>query len=232
MPRNLTNTSENISNRNISNSINSNTLKATLPLELTFDGLDNNISLKGLSALGTSNQYLRMNSSGSGLEFITLNFVDLNSTETLTNKTLATGCSYTGNRIDKTYLDATLVDTTSTQTVSNKALTNSSLNYNAGMNTQIGTNTTNSYIYGILNLDSGNNRAIIRLNNDFNHSIYLRKNLANVDNRIAFYEFGEFEFYTGNGSNINQAQNLVTLDICEESLEHKDLSLVDWLQMK
>ena len=85
MPRNLTNTSENINNRNLTNSINTNTLKATLPLELTNDGLDDIISLKGLSALGTSNQFLRMNNAGTGLEFITLNLVDLNSTQTLTN---------------------------------------------------------------------------------------------------------------------------------------------------
>ena len=37
--RNITNTFENVSNRNITNSILTNSLKATLPLELTDDGL-------------------------------------------------------------------------------------------------------------------------------------------------------------------------------------------------
>ena len=77
--RNITNTSENVNNRNITNSINTNTLLATLPLELNNNGLDDVISIKGLSALGTGNQFLRMNNAGTGLEFITLNLVDLNS---------------------------------------------------------------------------------------------------------------------------------------------------------
>ena len=57
MPRNITNTFENVNNRNITNSILTNSLKATLPLELTDDGTDNIISIKGLSALGTGNQF-------------------------------------------------------------------------------------------------------------------------------------------------------------------------------
>ena len=202
--RNITNTFENVSNRNITNSILTNSLKATLPLELTDDGLDNIISLKGLNSIGTASQIIRVNSGATALEYHTLEVVDLNSTQTLTNKTLSTGCSYTGNRIDKTYLDATLVDTTSTQTVSNKVLKNTSLNYNSGTNTLIGAINTNTYIDGTLNVNSVSNQGIIRLANDSNHSIYLKKNLVNTDQRMAFYEFGEVEFYTGNGSNIFQ----------------------------
>ena len=211
--RNITNTSENVNNRNITNSINTNTLLATLPLELNNNGLDDVISIKGLSALGTSNQFLRMKSDASGLEFITLTFVDLNSTQTLTNKTLSTGCNFTGNRIAKANLDDTLIDTTTGQTVQNKTLKGCSLNYNSGTNTLIGSINTNTYTDGTLNINSATNQAIIRIANDSNHSIYLRKNLANVDNTMAFYSFKNIEYYTGNGSNLNQANYIKRLAI-------------------
>ena len=205
MPRNLTNTSENINNRNLTNSINTNTLKATLPLELTNDGLDDIISLKGLSALGTSNQFLRMNNAGTGLEFITLNLVDLNSTQTLTNKSLSTGCSYTGNRIAKGHLDITLVDTTTAQVVENKNLRNCSLNYLTNQTTLIGSFNQQNYIDGTLNINQNNARGVIRFANDDNNSIYIRQNLLNA-NCMAFYSFNDIFFYTGNNTNLNQAQ--------------------------
>ena len=205
MPRNLTNTSENINNRNLTNSINTNTLKATLPLELTNDGLDDIISLKGLSALGTSNQFLRMNNAGTGLEFITLNLVDLNSTQTLTNKSLSTGCSYTGNRIAKGHLDITLVDSTTAQVVENKNLRNCSLNYLTNQTTLIGSFNQQNYIDGTLNINQNNARGVIRFANDDNNSIYIRQNLLNA-NCMAFYSFNDIFFYTGNNTNLNQAQ--------------------------
>lgn len=169
--RNITNTFENVNNRNITNSILTNSLQATLPLELTDDGTDNIISIKGLSALGTSNQYLRMNNAGTGLEFITLNLVDLNSTQTILNKTFQ----------------------------------NCTLNYSTNENTFIGTPSANTFIDGILHLNSNNNRAIINLLNNPNHSIYFKTNYFNVANRMSFYEFGKIDFYTGNDLNINQA---------------------------
>ena len=205
MPRNLTNTSENINNRNLTNSINTNTLKATLPLELTNDGLDDIISLKGLSALGTSNQFLRMNNAGTGLEFITLNLVDLNSTQTLTNKSLSTGCSYTGNRIAKAHLDTTLVDLNTGQVVENKNLRNCSLNYLTNQTTLIGSFNQQNYIDGTLNINQNNARGVIRFANDDNNSIYIRQNLLNA-NCMAFYSFNDIFFYTGNNTNLNQAQ--------------------------
>ena len=205
MPRNLTNTSENINNRNLTNSINTNTLKATLPLELTNDGLDDIISLKGLSALGTSNQFLRMNNAGTGLEFITLNLVDLNSTQTLTNKSLSTGCNFTGNRIAKAHLDTTLVDLNTGQVVENKNLRNCSLNYLTNQTTLIGSFNQQNYIDGTLNINQNNARGVIRFANDDNNSIYIRQNLLNA-NCMAFYSFNDIFFYTGNNTNLNQAQ--------------------------
>ena len=205
MPRNLTNTSENINNRNLTNSINTNTLKATLPLELTNDGLDDIISLKGLSALGTSNQFLRMNNAGTGLEFITLNLVDLNSTQTLTNKTLSTGCNFTGNRITKAHLDTSLVDLNTGQVVENKNLRNCSLNYLTNQTTLIGSFNQQAYIDGTLNINQNNARGVIRFANDDNNSIYIRQNLLNA-NCMAFYSFSDIFFYTGNNTNLNQAQ--------------------------
>ena len=205
MPRNLTNTSENINNRNLTNSINTNTLKATLPLELTNDGLDDIISLKGLSALGTSNQFLRMNNAGTGLEFITLNLVDLNSTQTLTNKSLSTNCSFTGNRIAKAHLDTTLVDLNTGQVVENKNLRNCSLNYLTNQTTLIGSFNQQNYIDGTLNINQNNARGVIRFANDDNNSIYIRQNLLNA-NCMAFYSFNDIFFYTGNNTNLNQAQ--------------------------
>ena len=110
MVRNITNTFENINNRTITNSILTNSLKVTLPLELTDDGTDNIISLKGLNNIGSASQIIRVNSSGTELEYHTLETVDLDSTQTLTNKTISTNCSYTGNAIEKDFLDNTLVD--------------------------------------------------------------------------------------------------------------------------
>ena len=163
MPRNITNTFENVNNRTITNSILTNSLQATLPLELTDDGTDNIISIKGLTALGTSNQFLRMKSDASGLEFITLTFVDLDST----------------------------------QTVNNKTFKNCSLNHNSNQTTNIGSNSSQTNINGFLNLNSGNDRAVISYNADDNHSIFLRKDISGVDNRISFYEWDAIKFYTG-----------------------------------
>ena len=195
--RNLTNTFENVNNRNITNSINTNTLLATLPLELNNNGLDDVISLKGLSNIGSASQYLRMNNAGTGLEFITLNLVDLNSTQTLTNKTFSTACEYTGERISKAHLDTTLVDTSTSQTLTNKTLQNCSLNHNSNQTTNIGSNSSQTNINGFLNLNSGNDRAVISYNADDNHSIFLRKDISGVDNRISFYEWDAIKFYTG-----------------------------------
>ncbi len=145
---------------------NINPISATLPLEIN----DSVISLKGVSALGTSNQYLRMNGAGSGLEFITLN----------------------------------LVDTTSSQIIYNKSLRTTTLNYFTNENTFIGTPSANTFVDGILHLNSNNNRAIINLVNNPNHSIYFKTNYNNVANRMSFYEFGKIDFYTGNDLNITQ----------------------------
>ena len=145
---------------------NINPISATLPLEIN----DSVISLKGVSALGTSNQYLRMNGAGTGLEFITLN----------------------------------LVDTTTSQILFNKTLRTSSLNYFTNENTFIGTPSANTFIDGVLHLNSNNNRAIINLVNNPNHSIYFKTNYNNVANRMSFYEFGKIDFYTGNDLNITQ----------------------------
>jgi hypothetical protein len=145
---------------------NINPISATLPLEIN----DSVISLKGVSALGTSNQYLRMNSTGTGLEFITLN----------------------------------LVDTTTSQIIYNKSLRTTTLNYFTNENTFIGTPSANTFIDGILHLNSNNNRAIINLVNNANHSIYFKTNYNNVANRMSFYEFGKIDFYTGNDLNITQ----------------------------
>jgi len=145
---------------------NINPISATLPLEIN----DSVISLKGVSALGTSNQYLRMNGAGTGLEFITLN----------------------------------LVDTTTSQIIYNKSLRTTTLNYFTNENTFIGTPSANTFIDGILHLNSNNNRAIINLVNNANHSIYFKTNYNNVANRMSFYEFGKIDFYTGNDLNITQ----------------------------
>ena len=204
MPRNITNTFENVNNRNITNSILTNSLKATLPLELTDDGTDNIISIKGLSALGTGNQFLRMNNSGTGLEFITLNLVDLNSTQTLTNKTFSTACEYIGERISKAHLDTTLVDTSTGQVVENKNLRNCSLNYNSNQTTLIGSFNQQAYLDGTVNINQNGSRGVIRFANDDNNAIYLKQNLLNA-NSMAFYSFNDYLFYSGNNSNINQA---------------------------
>ena len=180
---------------------NINPISATLPIEIN----DSVISLKGLNNIGSASQIIRVNTAGTQLEYHTLETVDLNSTQTLTNKTLSTGCSYTGNRIAKANLDTTLIDTTTGQTVQNKTLKNSSLNYNAGTNTLIGGINTDTYIDGTLNINSKTNQAIIRIANDNNHSIYIRKNLLNVDNTMAFYSYKNIEYYTGNGTDIDQA---------------------------
>ena len=203
--RNLTNTAENINNRNLTNSISTNSLLATLPLELTNDGLDDIISLKGLSTIGSASQIIRVNSGGTALEYHTLEVVDLNSTQTLTNKTLSTNCSFTGNRIAKAHLDTTLVDLTTGQVVQNKNLRNCSLNYNSNQTTLIGSFNQQAYIDGTLNLNQNNARAVIRFANDDNNSIYLKQNLLNA-NCMAFYSFNDIFFYTGNNNNLNQAQ--------------------------
>ena len=182
--RNITNTSENVNNRNITNSINTNTLLATLPLELNNNGLDDVISIKGLSALGTGNQFLRMNNSGTELEFITLNLVDLNSTQTVLNKTLQ----------------------------------NCSLNFNSNQHTNIGQNDKNVNINGFLNLNTGNDRAIISYNADDNHSIFLRRDIAGVDNRISFYEWDTINFYTGNALNISAPNMPLRLSINQTNI--------------
>ena len=184
MPRNITNTFENVSNRNITNTIITNSLKATLPLELSDDGTDNIISLKGLSALGTGNQFLRMNNAGTGLEFITLNLVDLNSSQTVLNKTLQ----------------------------------NCSLNHNSNQHTNIGQNDKNVNINGFLNLNTGNDRAIIAYNADDNHSIFLRRDIAGVDNRISFYEWDTINFYTGNALNISAPNMPLRLSINQTNI--------------
>ena len=205
MPRNLTNTFENVSNRNITNTIITNSLKATLPLELTDDGTDNIISLKGLSTIGNASQIIRVNAAATGLEYHTLEVVDLNSTQTLTNKTLSTGCNFTGNRIGKAHLDTTLVDTTTAQVVENKTLRSCSLNYNNNQLTLIGSINNQTYIDGTLNINQNGSRGVIRFANDDNNSIYLRQNLLNA-NCMAFYSFSDIFFYTGNNTNLNQAQ--------------------------
>ena len=138
-----------------------------------------------------------MNSSGTQLEYHSLETVDLNSTQTLTNKLLSTNCSYTGNVIEKDFLDNTLVDLSTSQTLTNKTLKNSSLNHNSNQTTNIGSNSSQTNINGFLNLNSGNDRAVIRNNGDDNHSIYLRKDIAGVDNRLSFYEWDKINFYTG-----------------------------------
>jgi len=162
--RNLTNTAENINNRNLTNSISTNSLLATLPLELTNDGLDDIISLKGLSTIGSASQIIRVNAGGTALEYHTLEVVDLNSTQTVLNKTFQ----------------------------------NCSLNFNSNQHTNIGQNDKNVNINGFLNLNTGNDRAIISYNADDNHSIFLRRDIAGVDNRISFYEWDTINFYTGN----------------------------------
>ena len=182
--RNLTNTFENVSNRTITNSILTNSLKATLPLELTDDGTDNIISLKGLSNIGSASQYLRMNNAGTGLEFITLNLVDLNSTQTVLNKTFQ----------------------------------NCSLNFNSNQHTNIGQSDKNVNINGFLNLNTGNDRAIIAYNADDNHSIFLRRDIAGVDNRISFYEWDTINFYTGNALNISAPNMPLRLSINQTNI--------------
>jgi hypothetical protein len=172
---------------------NINPISATLPLEIN----NSVISLKGLSNIGSASQIIRVNSSGTQLEYHSLETVDLNSTQTLTNKTLSTGCSYTGNRIAKANLDISLVDLSSSQTLTNKTLKNSSLNHNSNQTTNIGSNASQTNINGFLNLNSGNDRAVISYNADDNHSIFLRKDISGVDNRISFYEWDAIKFYTG-----------------------------------
>ena len=138
---------------------NINPISATLPLEIN----DSVISLKGLNNIGSASQIIRVNSSGTQLEYHTLETVDLNSTQTLTNKTLK----------------------------------NSSLNHNSNQTTNIGSNSSQTNINGFLNLNSGNDRAVISYNADDNHSIFLRKDISGVDNRISFYEWDAIKFYTG-----------------------------------
>ena len=176
MPRNLTNTFENVSNRNITNTIITNSLKATLPLELTDDGTDNIISLKGLNTIGNASQIIRVNAAATGLEYHTLEVVDLNSTQTLTNKTLSTGCNFTGNRIGKAHLDTTLVDTTTAQVVENKTLRSCSLNYNNNQLTLIGSINNQTYIDGTLNINQNGSRGVIRQANNDNMAIYIGQN--------------------------------------------------------
>ena len=202
MPRNLTNTFENVSNRNITNTIITNSLRATLPLELTDDGTDNIISLKGLSTIGNASQIIRVNAAATGLEYHTLEVVDLNSTQTLTNKTLSTGCNFTGNRIGKAHLDTTLVDTTTAQVVENKTLRSCSLNYNNNQLTLIGSINNQTYIDGTLNINQNGSRGVIRQANNDNMAIYIGQNLLNATG-MAFYSFNDFQFYSGNNTNIN-----------------------------
>jgi hypothetical protein len=179
---------------------NINPISATLPLEIN----DSVISLKGLNNIGSASQIIRVNSGATGLEYHTLEVVDLNSVQTLTNKTLSTNCSYTGNVISKTFLDNSLVDLTTGQVVQNKNLRNCSLNYQSNQITLIGSFNQQVYIDGTLNINQNNARGVIRFANDDNNSIYLRQNLLNA-NCMAFYSFNDFKFYSGNNTNINQA---------------------------
>ena len=196
-----------IAGTNITGRSRINNINVTTPLEVVNTFNSQTISIKGISTMGTASQILRVKSDASGLEFHTLEVADLDSVETFTNKTLSTNCSYTGNVIAKAYLDTTLVDLSTSQTVLNKTFQNSSLNHNSNQDTNIGTSNKGVNIYGFLNLNTSNDRAVISYNGDDNHSIFLRRDIAGVDNRISFYEWDTINFYTGNALNIN-AQNM------------------------
>jgi hypothetical protein len=97
------------------------------------------------------------------------------------------------------------VDTTTSEIVENKILRNSSLNYQSNQTTLIGSFNQQNYLDGTLNINQNNARGVIRFANDDNNSIYLRQNLLNA-NCMAFYSFNDIFFYTGNNTNLNQAQ--------------------------
>ena len=168
------------------------------------------LSLTGIVDLNSS-QSLTNKSLGSGCSYtgnaiskthLDNTLVDLNSSQTLTNKEIGSNSTYTGNRINIANLDESIVDKTTSQTVENKTLKNTSLNHNSNQTTNIGTNTQQVFINGHLNVDTNNQRGIVRYINDDNHSIFLRRAVDGTDNTMSFYEFGTIDFYCGNGSNI------------------------------